>query len=185
MRRWNVVGFAVVLLTPLPAFGQGTRDDAAVYVAAIGDMLRSGRGPVVTSISTRPGLLTFADGWSAGAGVDSSAAGAFARINAAPVPVSSFDIEGAELRFVPDSSLTELSQSAKHAEAFWDEFRRRYPDAHGILSLTGIGYSQNGDQAIVAVNYGCGPLCGGGRIVALRKVEGAWIVSAPLRSWRF
>jgi hypothetical protein len=185
IRRWAVVAVGLQLLAPLPTSGQIAERDAAVYVAAIGDMLRPPRGAIISTLSTRPELLTFAGGWFGRADVDSAVASAFVRANASRVPVSPFEIDGIELRFIADSSLTELSHSAKDAAAFWDEFRRRYPDAHGILSLTGIGYSQNGDHAIVAVNYGCGPLCGGGRIVALRKVDDAWIVSGPITLWRF
>ncbi|MEO7363207.1 MAG: hypothetical protein ABI120_22935 [Gemmatimonadaceae bacterium] len=61
-------------------------------------------------------------------------------------------------------------------EVYWQGFRETYPTAGGVVLLSAIGYSRSGRIAVVNVKYGCGGLCGEGRVVMLRRESNGWHV---------
>ena len=50
----------------------------------------------------------------------------------------------------------------------------------GPISLSGVGYSADGRQALVGVGQVCGPLCSGFLLLLLEKRDGRWIVARVL-----
>ena len=63
-------------------------------------------------------------------------------------------------------------------EAYWGEFYRRYPGSHGSISFSSIGYSVDGNVAVLIVDQGCGTLCGTLSNVVAKREGGRWRVSA-------
>ena len=63
------------------------------------------------------------------------------------------------------------------------DFRREFPKAGGIISLSHVGFDSGLHQAMVATSYVCGSLCGGGELYILRKTRGKWEVIARSTLW--
>lgn len=90
----------------------------------------------------------------------------------------------ARLAFLADSDFATLHRlaaqrsvhPAEETTQFWKAFYQAYPARWGSISVSAIGYSGDGDQAIVYVRNGCGGLCGRGQFVLLRRVERTWTV---------
>jgi hypothetical protein len=56
----------------------------------------------------------------------------------------------------------------------WPRFRAAFPGARGFTSLSRVGWDPVSSQALVIVGTGCGPLCGSGYVVLLRRESGTW-----------
>jgi hypothetical protein len=56
----------------------------------------------------------------------------------------------------------------------WTGFHTHYPDAHGYMQLSAVGFNHSKTRALVYVSHHCGGLCGSGRHYLLEKVGGAW-----------
>jgi hypothetical protein len=63
-------------------------------------------------------------------------------------------------------------------EAYWNEFYRRYPGSNGHFSFSSIGYSADGNVAVLMVQHGCGSLCYTLSNVAVNLERGQWHVAA-------
>jgi hypothetical protein len=62
-------------------------------------------------------------------------------------------------------------------EPYWEEFYRRYPGSNGSISFSSIGYSADGNLAILVVDQGCGSLCGALSNVVVKRGLGRWRVT--------
>jgi hypothetical protein len=62
-------------------------------------------------------------------------------------------------------------------EPYWEEFYRRYPGSNGSISFSSIGYSADGNLAILVVDQGCGSLCGALSNVVVKRALGRWRVT--------
>ena len=65
----------------------------------------------------------------------------------------------------------------------WEEFYRRYPNSQGFMSLSGVGFSPDGAEALVHVSNTVGFLAGAGQAVYLRRVQGRWILIRWTGTW--
>lgn len=64
----------------------------------------------------------------------------------------------------------------------WTRFYAHYRYSAGLLRLSRVGFSSNGQQAMVVWDLSCGFLCAEGRVVILSKGDSGWrIVDEPLR----
>jgi hypothetical protein len=73
----------------------------------------------------------------------------------------------------------ETLQSFLHdgPEPFWREFYRRYPGSNGTISFSSIGYSVDGNVAVLVVDHSCGSLCGTISNVVVKRERGRWRVA--------
>jgi hypothetical protein len=62
-------------------------------------------------------------------------------------------------------------------EPYWEEFYRRYPGSKGSISFSSIGYSTDGNLAVLVVDQGCGSLCGALSNVVVKRALGRWRVT--------
>jgi len=62
-------------------------------------------------------------------------------------------------------------------EPYWSEFYRRYPGSNGSISFSSIGYSADGNVALLMLEQGCGSLCGALSDVVVRRERGRWRVA--------
>ena len=109
-------------------------------------------------------------------GVDSAAISDFQKRNS----------ESHSLRYLssPDVSVPivlvsrQTLQSFLHngPEPYWSEFYRRYPGSNGSISFSSIGYSADGNLALLVVEQGCGSLCGALSNVVVKRERGRWRV---------
>lgn len=61
---------------------------------------------------------------------------------------------------------------ARNPDEYWRLFRERFPGSSARVAVSRVGFSREGRHALMLVDYGCGPLCGG-TIYYLLVREGA------------
>ncbi len=66
----------------------------------------------------------------------------------------------------------------------WDGFYNRFPDAPGYYILSRVGFSHNGDQALVYMGYLCQVTCGNGHLFFLAKENGLWEIQKQILLWQ-
>jgi len=82
---------------------------------------------------------------------------------------------------VPIVLVTQKSlQSFLHngPEPYWSEFYRRYPGSNGSIAFSSIGYSGDGNVAVLVVEQACGSLCGALSNVVAKREGARWHVAA-------
>lgn len=62
------------------------------------------------------------------------------------------------------------------AQDGWNDFERRHSLAPGTVSVSRIGFDRSRAQALVFVDFVCGPLCGSSSFVLLERDGAAWRV---------
>lgn len=65
----------------------------------------------------------------------------------------------------------------------WRAFHIKYPGSPGLISLSRVGFSRNGNLALVYMGKSCGPLCGDGTFYLLARRNGAWVVKNEAPWW--
>lgn len=60
----------------------------------------------------------------------------------------------------------------------WDEFRRRFPSAWGLTSMSRIGFGNGADQALLQVRHGCGSSCARMESMFFEKRGGTWFLES-------
>jgi len=51
----------------------------------------------------------------------------------------------------------------------WHIFFARFPDVPGIIGLSPVRFTGDGEEATVYLSFGCGPACGAGRVIYLKR----------------
>jgi len=60
---------------------------------------------------------------------------------------------------------------------------KRYPNSQGTMTLSGVGFNRNINQALVYVGNPEGFLAGAGYYVLLVKEKGTWVIKQKLMTW--
>jgi hypothetical protein len=63
-----------------------------------------------------------------------------------------------------------------------EQFERRFPDNYGYLTFSRIGFNRNLTEAVFYTEHMCG-LCGEGKYVFMRKVNGHWTTVREASTW--
>lgn len=58
--------------------------------------------------------------------------------------------------------------------ANWGRFKQRFPDAPGILRLSRAAFDPFQQQALVYLEFSCGPACGSGRLIHAAREGKGW-----------
>jgi hypothetical protein len=66
---------------------------------------------------------------------------------------------------------------------WWTDYYRKYPNSQGILSLSRVGFSPDGKQAVFYASNGCGGKCGTGTYVVMERVDSGWKVAKEILIW--
>ena len=66
---------------------------------------------------------------------------------------------------------------------WWAEFYQRYPDSHGILQLSRVGFNKKKDTALVYAGNQREGLSGAGYCILLSKRDGLWGVQETKMVW--
>ena len=62
-------------------------------------------------------------------------------------------------------------------EPYWSEFYRRYPGSNGEIAFSSIGYSADGNVALLVVDQSCATLGGAISNVVVKRERGHWRVA--------
>lgn len=67
--------------------------------------------------------------------------------------------------------------------ASWARFHKRFPHAAGLLSVSRVALDDTNTNALVYVEFACGPTCGTGRLVRLSRQDHGWSVISGELMW--
>jgi hypothetical protein len=56
----------------------------------------------------------------------------------------------------------------------WSTFLTRYPDSHGYMQVSAVGFDAPKSRAMIYMAHHCGGLCGGGAHHLMTKLNGQW-----------
>jgi len=65
----------------------------------------------------------------------------------------------------------------------WPAFYKRFSGSPGIMKLSRVGISADGNQALFSASHECGGLCGGGEYVVMEKRDGRWLIEREIEMW--
>lgn len=68
--------------------------------------------------------------------------------------------------------------------AGWDGYPDGYP-AHGLITLSAVGFTPDSRQAVVHALFHCGGRCGSGQVVLLERNGDGWIVRGAVTTIQF
>ena len=72
----------------------------------------------------------------------------------------------------------------KDLNATWDTFSKRYKNTDGFIRLSKPGFDAQREKSIVLVEYHCGPNCGTGRFLSLKKDDSRnWVTENSILIW--
>ncbi|MFT4580310.1 MAG: hypothetical protein ACI915_004147 [Gammaproteobacteria bacterium] len=86
----------------------------------------------------------------------------------------------------------QLLETSRRSEIFnnedptinWQQFRRQFPDAAGIIRVSRPGIDETTKTALVYVEFECGAECGSGRALNLaQQSDGTWAVVSGFLLW--
>ena len=63
-----------------------------------------------------------------------------------------------------------------------DKFMRRFPHSYGYLTFSRVAFNRDLTEAFFYTEHVCG-LCGEGKYVFMRKIDGSWIVESTASTW--
>jgi hypothetical protein len=66
---------------------------------------------------------------------------------------------------------------------WWTDYYRRYPNSQGVLSLSRVGFSPDGKQAVFFASNHCGGKCGTGAYVVMERTDFGWKVAKEILIW--
>ena len=69
------------------------------------------------------------------------------------------------------------------ADLFIEKFRKKYPNTDGYYTLSRVGFSKDGTQALLFTYFYCGGLCASGDYYLLSKDNGKWKVKKTFTAW--
>jgi hypothetical protein len=125
-------------------------------------------------------------------GLQSSTFRSFEKENRAPAAIPNFKPKRVDVELVDDSVrenvaalplVGDTTEYMSGATRYWRKFSQRFPKVLGVATFTRIGYSEDGTQALVLIDFSCGAMCGEGNIVMLRKADSVWRVVLKRRTW--
>lgn len=67
--------------------------------------------------------------------------------------------------------------------AGWARFHKRFPQAPGLLRVSRVALDDEQSNALVYVEFACGPTCGAGRLLRLSRVNTTWAVLSGELMW--
>jgi hypothetical protein len=82
-----------------------------------------------------------------------------------------------------DESLRKKIFAGEDPATGWARFRKRFPAAPGLLRVSRVAVDDPQLQALVYVEFACGPECGTGRLIRLARSGEAWLVQSGELVW--
>jgi hypothetical protein len=173
-------------------------DDAEVYAATLDSVFAhsSGHRIVVESrtekgVSRSNRVASYWEQLEKIPGMDPSTFDSFEKENRERATLPRIDAKRIAVELADDTVFDNLKKieiredttRLTNAGRYWKRFTARFGDALGVASFTRIGYNKARNEALLEMGFGCGSLCGEGRIVMLRKNQGVWRVVYMKLTW--
>ena len=115
--------------------------------------------------------------WDKLPGVDSVAISDLEKRNSESYSLESLSSRDLSIPIVLVSRQTLDSFLHNGPEPYWREFYRRYPGSNGSISFSSIGYSADGNVALLVVDQSCATFCGALSNVVVKRKRGGWRVA--------
>jgi hypothetical protein len=106
---------------------------------------------------------------------------AFTRENAQQRDLNGRVRFGGQVEFLTEEQLDKQFEGG--TDEGWTRFHRAHPGAAGILSMSSVGISADGRQALLYVSFVAGGLDGWGRYFLYERGDRSWTVVAHLEAW--
>lgn len=111
-------------------------------------------------------------------GLSAEAAADFLSANEEPRLIGEMKHPRFRVELVDDSVLTALqSTGSSDLRDSWRRVRDHFEGATTIVRYSRPGFNAERDHAFLVVNYGCGPLCGAGYNILMRRGTRGWYVA--------
>ncbi len=65
----------------------------------------------------------------------------------------------------------------------WARFHQRFPQTPGLLAVSRVALDDARTNALVYIEFACGPACGTGRLIRLSRVNATWAVLSGELMW--
>jgi len=62
----------------------------------------------------------------------------------------------------------------------WPDYYRKYPGSQGVMTLSRVGFSADGKQALFYASNACGVKCGSGEYVVMEKRGSSWVIAKKI-----
>jgi hypothetical protein len=143
-----------------------------VYRAALDSLLmRADTAPVVIGANTIGGNVPAIEKLRNDRTLSAELRADFVERNAAQVPLENqFGLPGG----VTLIAGAELDTLFDEDGGGWKAFFRRFPGSAGVVGLSRVGFTADSSLALVYIERGCGPDCGGGFRVVLERDGERW-----------
>lgn len=82
-----------------------------------------------------------------------------------------------------DATLRAKIFAGEDPQAGWDRFHKRFPQTPGLLAVSRVALDDSRTNALVYVEFACGPTCGTGRLIRLSRVNATWAVLSGELMW--
>lgn len=156
----QVINHGLPADTPAIAISAQTTGDPDTLVPADADL-----EALAQQLDTVPGLLA---GW--------------AGLNQQRSPLERKLTLRARYELVPEALRAKVFEGEEPAQG-WARFHARFPEAPGLLRVSRVAIDEAGLNALVYIEFACGPECGAGRLVRLARVDGVWQVQSGELLW--
>jgi hypothetical protein len=84
-----------------------------------------------------------------------------------------------EYKLLSTDELAEISSQADWGQALSE----KYPDSHGYIIFSRVGFNNSLDQAVIYVGKIAGPMMGSGSYYLMEKKNGEWLLKEQVMSW--
>lgn len=85
--------------------------------------------------------------------------------------------------FISDEQLVKDFEYELDGLMNWNLFNEKYPKTDSIYTLSRVGFSKDGNEALVFVTFLCYHACGEGNYYAMKKENGEWKIVDRLMTW--
>ena len=93
-----------------------------------------------------------------------------------------FDIK-AKVILVNEKEIEGIFIFKQRLEKSWESFYKRFPDSWGYVWLSGVGFNESRNEAVVFVSHYCGVDCASGTYYVLVKEKEEWKIKRSEWVW--
>jgi hypothetical protein len=184
------IAFASSLIFYFCVRPEPVRADAEQY-RVFSDYLTAGLTGESHSLGSREGIVVILGKTTSGLGMSRFLIGSFRHVRRNS-PLSSFEPlanllfsnhHSKQLQRSFDIPTSDAVMTGSEAALYpYEAFYRRFPNNYGYHTFSQAGFNREMTQVIFYIEHMCG-LCGEGKYVYMRKINGKWILAGQAITW--